>query len=107
MTQKKKNPKKIVTFSIVFILILTVFLYIIFCFPLSPKRIFDNSVRSIVELKAESSDVGESYGTAEFVDKNGTLVTNAHVVTYTRLGKINTFTRSDLLQKTNIGRASF
>ena len=41
--------------------------------------------------KAYSESVGESYGTAVFVKEDGRLVTNAHVVTYKRLGIVNTF----------------
>ena len=44
-----------------------------------------------LELKASSDNVGESFGTAEFIDKEGTLITNAHVVTYTRLGTAHQF----------------
>lgn len=47
--------------------------------------IFKHSVNSVVEVKAYTEDVGESFGTAEFIDYDGTLATNAHVVTYTQL----------------------
>ena len=57
----------------------------------TPTEIFESSTRSVVELKASSEDVGESFGTAIFVDSNGTLVTNAHVVTYTQLGVVTQF----------------
>jgi len=53
--------------------------------PITAKEIFKDNIKSVVEVKAYSEDVGESFGTAEFVDDNGTLVTNAHVVTYTKL----------------------
>ena len=56
-----------------------------------PKEVYKDNLRSVVELKATAENVGESFGTAEFIDKNGTLVTNAHVVTYSRLGMVNTF----------------
>lgn len=53
---------------------------------------FDNSIENkLVELKASSDNVGESFGTAEFIDKDGTLKTNAHVVIYTRLGTVHQF----------------
>lgn len=41
---------------------------------------------SIVEVKATTENVGESFGTAEFIKSDGTLITNAHVVTYKKLG---------------------
>ena len=56
-----------------------------------PKEVYKDNLRSVVELKATAENVGESFGTAEFIDKDGTLVTNAHVVTYSRLGMVNTF----------------
>ena len=55
------------------------------------QRLFENSIYSIVELKAQADSIGESFGTAEFIDNNGTLVTNAHVVTYKKLGVYTTF----------------
>lgn len=55
------------------------------------KEIYSNNIYSIVEVKATSEDVGESFGTAEFLDNEGRLVTNAHVVTYTSLNIVNPF----------------
>ena len=55
------------------------------------KEIYSNNIYSIVEVKAYSENVGESFGTAEFIDNDGRLVTNAHVVTYSSLNVINTF----------------
>lgn len=59
----------------------------------APKasKIYQNNLQSIVEVKASSETVGESFGTAEFIDKDGTLITNAHVATYTQLGTVNVF----------------
>ncbi|MFQ6724078.1 MAG: S1C family serine protease [Clostridia bacterium] len=51
---------------------------------LTATDIFNDNIYSIVEIKAYTEDVGESFGTAEFIDNKGTLVTNAHVVTYTK-----------------------
>ena len=56
-----------------------------------PEEIFDNSLQSVVELKADTADVGESFGTAVFVKDDGTLVTNAHVVTYKEGGETYSF----------------
>ncbi len=53
----------------------------------SAEEVFRENLRSIVELRASAAAVGESYGTAEFLHEDGTLVTNAHVVTYTKFGK--------------------
>ncbi|MDE6398669.1 MAG: serine protease, partial [Clostridiales bacterium] len=45
----------------------------------------------VVECKAATESVGESFGTAVLVDDAGTFVTNAHVVTYKRLGETYPF----------------
>lgn len=58
---------------------------------LSAEDIFDSSVNCVVELKAYSESEGTSYGTAEFVSKKGYLITNAHVVTFSKLETINKF----------------
>lgn len=41
--------------------------------PITAKQIFNSSVKGIVELKAYSKDVGESYGTAVFLKKTELL----------------------------------
>ena len=51
------------------------------------KRIYDKSLQSVVEVKAYTRDVGESFGSAVLMKSDGTLVTNAHVVTYSKLGE--------------------
>ena len=55
------------------------------------EQIFNNSTRSIVEIKATTEDVGESFGTAEFISSDGTIVTNAHVITYKKMGTYYAF----------------
>ena len=55
------------------------------------EQVFSNSIYSIVEIKASTEDVGESFGTAEFIGSDGTLVTNAHVVTYKKMGTYYAF----------------
>lgn len=49
-------------------------------------QIYNDSLLSVVEVKAVTEGIGESFGTAEFVGKNK-LITNAHVLTYKKLGE--------------------
>ena len=58
---------------------------------LGASDIYSQCIANVVEVKALSENVGESFGTAEILDRDGTLVTNAHVVTYTRLNTVHTF----------------
>lgn len=51
---------------------------------------YKDNVNSVVELKCEYGD-NDSYGTAVCVNKDGYLVTNAHVVTFVKAGEIITF----------------
>lgn len=79
---------------IVVIFISTMFSFVLFLYPSEKndaKNIYKNSIKSVVEIKAETTDIGESFGTAVFVDDAGTLITNAHVVTYKESGVLKTF----------------
>ena len=87
---KNKLSKIFIIVGIIVILIATV-LCIIFIPEPPPNKIYQNNMASIVELKADSPEGIESFGTAEFIDNNGQLVTNAHVVTYTRNGTVHAF----------------
>lgn len=65
--------------------------YYIFLTPPAGNEIFDDNLSSIVEVKCITENVGESYGSAEITTKEGQLITNAHVVTYTKAGIRNEF----------------
>lgn len=71
-------------------ILLAIFCMILPIFP-SAKRVFTTAVKSIVELKAEAENIEAVYGTAIVVDKDGMLVTNAHLITYTHLGEEKIF----------------
>ena len=88
------TKKKIITVFVaigVVVVIIAAVLCAIFLPPPSPRKIYRENLHSIVELKSSSESIGESFGTAEFIDGEGRLVTNAHVVTYTRLNVTYTF----------------
>lgn len=53
--------------------------------------IFNMNANSIVEVKATTESIGESYGTGVIYDSSGLLITNAHVISYTSLGETTTF----------------
>ena len=55
------------------------------------KKLYDKSLKSVVEVKAYTKDVGESFGSAVLMKSDGTLVTNSHVVTYSKLGETKPF----------------
>lgn len=50
------------------------------------QSIFTDCIDNVVELKAETDEIGESFGTAILISKEGTFITNAHIITYNSLG---------------------
>lgn len=101
MVLKSANFRKHVKICLVFLTLISILnltalsLTLFFQFKkpksLTADEIFKNNTNSIVELKAYSENVGESFGTAEFINRDGLLITNAHVVTYSSLNIIKTF----------------
>ena len=55
--------------------------------PEKASGIFNIAKDSVVEIMAETEDVGISYSSGVIVVKDGTIVTNAHVITYKNLGE--------------------
>lgn len=59
--------------------------------PQTAGGIFNSCKFSIVELKAESENIGISYGSAVIISDDGTMITNAHNITYSQLGQSYNF----------------
>lgn len=53
----------------------------------SANDIYSDNINSIVEVKATTEDVGESFGTGVIYNSQGYLITNAHVISYKSLGE--------------------
>lgn len=89
-----KNKKNILLKFIIllFIIVLIFLLSIYFFFIKNPtsNKVFNNTINSVVEFKSSTGDYF-SYGTAVFIGDDGTLVTNAHVVTYKQSGMYKEF----------------
>jgi len=64
-----------------------------FCFyQPSARDVFNKNVLSVVEVRATTEDASvESFGTGEFVRKDGTIITNAHVISNQKDGEKTTF----------------
>lgn len=89
----EKKDKFIITSCIIIMFLIAIDIVVtILCHSeISAKDIFEKNALSVVEIKAVTEEVGESYGTGEFVKSDGTIITNAHVVTYSQLGEATTF----------------
>lgn len=86
----KKTLRFIIPIAVALLLIAVV-LCVALIPPPSAKEVFETSIQSVVELKAQRDGGGDSYGTAVIVKDDGTFVTNAHVVTYTKAGEVSVF----------------
>lgn len=88
--------KKVFCWIFIFIsFVLSITSIVLHFFPFSSKptanKIYNDCICNVVEVKAKSENVGESFGTGEIISADGKIVTNSHVVTYTRLSVINEF----------------
>lgn len=77
---KKTKISIIICFCLIGVLL--VFNIFIGAYVLSnnTEKIFDNNILKVVEIKASDDEENWGYATGCFVDSNGTLLTNKHVV---------------------------
>lgn len=82
---QKKKFITLFTVSIVAVL-LSVTTLILYFFPfinrLTANEIYKQCLQNVVEIKAETANVGQSFGTREVISRDGRIITNTHVVTY-------------------------
>ena len=87
----KKYKVFLVGLFVLNVTLISVILFYLFVFRIDANKVYNDSIQSIVEVKAVKEDIGESFGTGEIIKSDGTIITNAHVVTYARLGIVNEF----------------
>ena len=75
----------------VFLIVVNIVLTINLFNPNNPTKIFNNNIESIVEIKASSESVGESFGTGIIYSNDGYVITNAHVISYKSHSEENVF----------------
>lgn len=62
-------------------------IYLFIATPQEASGIFNIAKNSVVEIMSKTEDVGTSYGSGVIIATDGTIVTNAHVITYKTLGQ--------------------
>lgn len=81
--------------SIAVCLLLSITSVVLHFFPYAEKptatKVYNDCLYNVVEVKAESEQIGQSFGTGELISSDGKIATNAHVVTYTRLSAVYEF----------------
>ncbi|MCK9321494.1 MAG: S1C family serine protease [Bacteroidales bacterium] len=91
-TTKKELSKTVITVLATIILVSSlVFVYFLSCRIPSSKEIFSDAQHFVVELKSQSQDSMVIYGSAVIIDGEGTIVSNAHMVTYKESGLYETY----------------
>jgi S1-C subfamily serine protease len=84
---KSRILKIILTISTVtWVALVLVLIYMFLWKTPTSKEVFEASQNFVVELKSNTGETLVTYGSAVIIDGNGTLVTNAHMVTYKQSG---------------------
>jgi len=75
-------------FIILYILLTACIVGLILSFVLQPtsaERIFRNHMRTVVEVRAWNDPQEKAFGSAVAISRNGTFITNAHVISFRHL----------------------
>lgn len=87
----KKNVNLIISTINFVLIVLILVLFIVKNNNKNAYDIFKMNIDTIVEVKATTENVGESYGTGVIYDSTRLLLTNAHVISYKTLGETKVF----------------
>ena len=94
MQNKKFMTLLVVNIVVVLLAVTAIILYFFpFTNGLTANEIYKQSLNNVVEVKAESESVGQSFGTGVIISKDGSIITNAHVVTYSNASITTEFDR--------------
>lgn len=87
----RKSSLIISLINLLLILCVIIYLVILNNINKDASYILKENINSIIEVKASTENVGESFGTGVIYDSDGYFITNAHVVSYTSLGETKIF----------------
>lgn len=98
MDNKKNTILIILTTISIITSQIAILLVVFFVFNNQNSNVFEKNINTIVEVKANTTDIGESFGTGVIIDDKGIVVTNAHVVSYNKLNQQHKFEKIEIRQ---------